>query len=337
MSLAYTRNTLPDATKEILANAEVFLSSGLDATEDKIAEILGADTPFVGEVLRYAAGGRGKRFRPRLTLLSAATAGAGFEEVADLAACVECIHLATLMHDDVLDEAATRRGKPSAARRFGNRLSILGGDYIITRVFKHLCEKVRNWDIMAVYIKAVNRMVAGEFVQMWRQSRLELSEEEYYRIIELKSANFLSASCRVGGLAAGWDGDELRALETYGGNAGMSFQITDDWLDFASQSRTTGKESFSDVKSGKLTLPVIYGLRHSRGREVAATVEAIWEGAEEVEKLSGLLHESGALAQTLATAGVFAQKSKDALLALPACAAREMLAAMADWTWQRSY
>jgi len=118
---------LAEDVRRVMSDSDLFLADGLAATEEKIAELLGADLPFVTEVLRYAAGSGGKRLRPRLTLLSAATAGMDQRSVAGLAACMECVHLATLLHDDVIDEAPTRRGRPATHRRFGNHLSILGG------------------------------------------------------------------------------------------------------------------------------------------------------------------------------------------------------------------
>jgi octaprenyl-diphosphate synthase len=170
---------LEETLRRVIGESEHYLADGLAATEEMIAELLGADLPFISEVLGYAAGSRGKRFRPRLTLLSAATAGLDQTRVAGLAACMECIHLATLLHDDVIDEAPTRRGRPTTRRRFGNNLSILGGDYILTRVFQYIATEVKDWEILDVVVATTNRMVAGEFLEMWRQGRLDFAEEDY--------------------------------------------------------------------------------------------------------------------------------------------------------------
>ncbi len=323
--------------KRLLGEADRFLAPALAATEEKIANLLGGDTPFIAELLRYAAGTGGKRFRPRLTLLSAATVGAACEGVADVAACIECVHLATLIHDDVVDEATNRRGRPTAARRFGNRLSILAGDYIITRVFQHLAQEVKDWNIQNAFVTATNKMVAGEFLQMWRQGRLDVAEDEYFRIIGLKSAELMSASCRVGVIAGDCNGGVLKALGEYGTNAGMSFQITDDWLDYSADAAALGKEEYADVRSGKITLPLIYGLNLGRAADVAATVEAIWEGEPVEESLNRLLVECGAMEKTRDVARTYAERGKDALASVPPGDARDMLAAMADWTWQRRY
>jgi octaprenyl-diphosphate synthase len=320
-----------------LAASDPYLAEGLAATEEKIAYLLGADVPFVAEVLHYAAGSGGKRFRPRLTLLSAATAGMRQAAVADLAACVECVHLATLLHDDVIDEAPTRRGRPTTRRHFGNNLSILGGDYILTRVFQYIANEIENRDILPIFCTTTNRMVAGEFLAMWRQARLDIAEEEYLKIITLKSAHLIEASCRVGALAAGCDGPELQALTDYGLNTGISFQITDDCLDFSAEAGAWGKEEFVDVRSGKITLPIIMSLKSPRGRAVAAAVEAIWEGQPAEDELVGMLDEVDAFGQARERARRYAETGKEALAAVPAGTARDLLADIADWTWQRSF
>lgn len=328
---------IAEAVRRAMGESEFFLADGLAATEKKIAELLGADLPFITEVLRYAAGSGGKRFRPRLTLLAAATAGLEQTRVAGLAACMECIHLATLLHDDVIDEATTRRGRPTTHRRFGNNLSILGGDYILTRVFQYLVKEVKNWEILDVAVATTNRMVAGEFFEMWRQGRLDFAEEDYVKMITLKSAKLLEASCQVGALAAGYDGCEYDAFTDYGLNTGISFQITDDCLDLAGEGDSLGKEGFADVRSGKITLPVIYGLASARGRDVTNAVEAIWEGESAEDELVRALREGGAFERSRASARAYAEKGKGALANVPAGEARDFLTAIADWTWCRQY
>lgn len=324
--------------QRVLAASDRMLGPDLDLTEKKIAELLGGDAPFITELLDYAGSGGGKRIRPRLTILASRV----FEEqaafVLDIAATVELLHLATLLHDDVIDEAPLRRGKPAVQRRFGNRLSILGGDYLLTRVFHHLAHRVRNWDVYDAVLAAANRMVAGEFFEIWWENRLDLREEDYLHLITLKSAKLLDASCRVGGMAGGGDGAVLGALGTYGLNAGISFQITDDWLDFSAAAAELGKESYADVREGKVTLPLIYALKSPRGDAVAAAVESIWDGAAPAETaLAGLLLETGALEQARLAARGYAEAGKQALAAVPAGEARDMLAELADWTWQRPY
>lgn len=321
----------------VIGDSDRFLGEGLAATEEKIAYLLGADLPFVAEVLHYAAGSGGKRFRPRLTLLSAATAGVDQESVADLAACMECIHLATLLHDDVIDEASTRRGRPTTRRQFGNNLSILGGDYILTRVFQYMASEIENRDILRIALSTANRMVAGEFLEIWRQGRLDMAEDEYIKMITLKSANLIEASCQVGAIAAGYDGSEVRALADYGLNTGVSFQITDDCLDFAAEAAVLGKEEYADVRSGKITLPIIFGLKSQKARAVAAAVETIWDGGAAEDDLIGLLNEVDAFDQARGKAQRYAQTGKAALAAVPSGDARDILADIADWTWRRSF
>ena len=331
------RGNSKDKVPRLMSDSDRFLEEGLVATEEKIAFLLGADVPFVAEVLQYAAGSGGKRFRPRLTLLSAATAGVEQTSVADLAACVECIHLATLLHDDVIDEASTRRGRPTTRRKFGNNLSILGGDYILTRVFQYIANEIEDRKILRIVLATANRMVAGEFLEMWRQARLDMGEDEYIKMITLKSANLIEASCQLGGIAAGYDGSELEALAGYGLNTGISFQITDDCLDFSAEAGLVGKEEYGDVRSGKITLPIIFGLKSRKARAVAAAVEAIWDGESAEDDLIDLLNDADAFGQARGRARRYAQMGKDALTAVPAGKARDILADIADWTWRRSF
>lgn len=331
------RGTRGEKVAGVIGDSDMFLKEGLAATEEKIAFLLGADVPFVAEVLHYAAGSGGKRFRPRLTLLSAATAGGDQKSVADLAACVECIHLATLLHDDVIDEAPTRRGRPTTRRKFGNNLSILGGDYILTRVFQYIASEIESKDILRIVLGTANRMVAGEFLEMWRQGRLDMAEDEYIKMITLKSANLIEASCQIGAIAAGYDGSEVEALGDYGLNTGVSFQITDDCLDFSAEAAVLGKEEYADVRSGKITLPIIFGLKSTNARAVAAAVEAIWDGEAAEDDLIGLLNDADAFEQARGKARRYAQTGKGALTAVPAGEARDILADIADWTWRRLF
>jgi len=331
------RGSPEERVSRVIDHSDGFLAEGLAATEEKIAFLLGADVPFVAEVLNYAAGSGGKRFRPRLTLLSAATAGVDQKSVADLAACVECIHLATLLHDDVIDEAATRRGRPTTRRTFGNNLSILGGDYILTRVFQYVAGEIENRDILRIVLATANRMVAGEFLEMWREGRLDIAEDEYIKMITLKSADLIEASCRIGALAAGYDGSEVGALADYGLNTGVSFQITDDCLDFSAEAGALGKDEYADVRSGKITLPIIYALKSQKARAVAAAIEAIWDGESAEADLINLLKDADAFEQARGTARHYAQTGKDALAGVPAGEARDILADIAEWTWRRPF
>jgi octaprenyl-diphosphate synthase len=328
---------LTEYVRTAMAESDLFLADGLSATEEKIAELLGADLPFITEVLRYAAGSGGKRFRPRLTLLSAATAGADPKQVAGLAACMECVHLATLLHDDVIDESPFRRGRPTTHQRFSNRLSILGGDYILTRVFQYLIHDLKNWEILDAVVATTNRLVAGEFLETWRQGRLDIAEEDYVNVITLKSAKLLETSCQVGAIAAGCGGGERGAFMSYGLNTGISFQIADDCLDLDGEGELMGKEGFADIRSGKVTLPIIYGLKSSKSREVRAAVQAVWDGVPEEKELLRFLTEGGALEKSRAMARTYAEKGKNALASVQPGEAADYLAALADWTWCRRY
>jgi len=333
---ADTDNTAAESAT-LFGAADAYLKNYLPELGTKIAALLGGDGPFISELLRYAAGSGGKRVRPRFTMLAAATARGIDEKVIDVAACVECIHLATLMHDDVIDESPFRRGRPSVHRRFGNKLSILGGDYILTRVFQYLMRVINKSEVLEVLVATTNRMVVGEFLQLWRQGRLDVTEDEYLNVITLKSAKFMAASCELGAIVGGHGDEQRRALAEFGRHAGLSFQITDDYLDFAAGIATLGKEGYADIRAGKITLPVIHGLKSPSGAAVGTAIEAIWEGEAAEGELGRLLEEAGALEKTRAAARKAAALAKEALAAVPAGEPRELLAYLADWTWQRPF
>jgi len=196
---------------------------------------------------------------------------------------------------------------------------------------------VRDWRIMEVFLSTTDKMVAGEFFEIWRQGRLDLTEEEYVHIITLKSAKLLEAACEVGGVASGREERHISALRDFGLNLGISFQIADDCLDYSQDVSVLGKENYGDLHEGKVTLPLIYGLRSPAGPAVKKLVQAIWEGDDREEELLGLLEECQAIDSSLKTARWFAEKGKAALSALPSGPSFELLCASADWAWQRLY
>jgi octaprenyl-diphosphate synthase len=337
----------------VLSLTDGYLKDELAAVRERILATIQADLPIADDVLVYAFGRGGKWVRPRLVMLAHRAVGGADRRAVVIAAAIEMVHLATLLHDDVIDESDERRGRASANMRYGNRTAVLGGDYLYTKVFLDLLTEIDQREIINLVAGVTNEMSVGEFFQMWWQGKLGLSEEDYFDIIEKKSASLMRTAARCGALAAGGNGrvargngeavlsngKAVRALTAYGLNFGLAFQITDDCMDFTSPSEVMGKDELNDVREGKVTLPLIYGLRTGARKKLAGLVESFWNGdggSECASEILTLLEDSGALGEAETTARRYGEMAKDRLADLAPGDARDYLARLADWSWQRS-
>jgi octaprenyl-diphosphate synthase len=365
----------------VLSLTDGYLKDELAAVRERILGTIQADLPIADDVLVYAFGRGGKWIRPRLVMLAHRAVGGADRRAVVIAAAIEMVHLATLLHDDVIDESGERRGRASANMRYGNRTAVLGGDYLYTKVFLDLLTEIDQPEIINLVAGVTNEMSVGEFFQMWWQGKLNLSEEDYFNIIEKKSASLMRTAARCGALAAGGNGgavlsdgrvargngeavlsdgeavlsdgeavlsngeavlsngEAVRALTAYGLNFGLAFQITDDCMDFTSPSDVMGKDELNDVREGKVTLPLIYGLRTGARKRLAGLVESFWNGdggSECASEILTLLEDSGALGEAETTARRYGEMAKDRLAELAPGDARDYLARLADWSWQRS-
>lgn len=218
----------------------------------------------------------GKRLRPILLLLSSRLVKHSAETCDDaiqLAAVVELIHTSTLVHDDVIDEAKTRRGAPSANALWGNQMSVLAGDWLYMQAFQ-LAMRQRNFAILDILIGLTQLMVEGEFLQMDRLGRIDISETDYMELVDRKTASLFSSCCRLGAMAGGADEAECARLGDFAWNLGMAFQMVDDVLDFTSKEKILGKPVGNDLAEGKVTLPLLYALKEAT-REETRLIETI--------------------------------------------------------------
>ena len=218
----------------------------------------------------------GKRLRPILLLLSSRLVKDSVEtcdEAIQLAAVVELIHTSTLVHDDVIDEAKTRRGAPSANALWGNQMSVLAGDWLYMQAFQ-LAMRQRNFAILDILIGLTQLMVEGEFLQMDRLGRIDISETDYMELVDRKTASLFSSCCRLGAMAGGADEAESARLGDFAWNLGMAFQMVDDILDFTSKETILGKPVGNDLAEGKVTLPLLYALTETT-REETRMIEMI--------------------------------------------------------------
>ena len=271
--------------------------------------------PAVSEIAAYLLGGGGKRLRPALLLLSANYAGRKDRSAIRLAAVVELLHSATLIHDDVIDSAGTRRGRPSANARWGNHRSVLTGDWLYMQSFQMALEE-RNFRILDILIDLTQKMVEGELIQLEKIGRIDVTEEDALRLATYKTACLFSGCTRLGAVLGRLEEEEQEALAEYGRNAGLAFQLVDDLLDFTASAQQLGKPVLSDLKEGKVTLPLIYAMEngHHEGRELVARVLAEKEfHSVRPETIVALVQDSGALRRVRSLAQDYARRAKSCL------------------------
>ena len=313
------------------------LSTEMDAVNALIRERMASKhAPRIPEVTAHLIEAGGKRLRPMLTLAAARLCGYDGPYHVHLAATVEFIHTATLLHDDVVDESGQRRGRPTANLLWDNKSSVLVGDYLFSRSFQLMVEtgSLRVLDILA---NASATIAEGEVLQLTAAQDLRTDESIYLQVVRGKTAALFSAATEVGGVIAGADDTAIQALFTYGDALGISFQIVDDLLDYWG-SDATGKNVGDDFRERKLTLPVIKAVAKADDQERAFWTRTIEKGDQrdgDLEHALELLNTHNALEDTRAEALKWAQMAKDAILTLPADPIRDMLHDIADYVVAR--
>jgi octaprenyl-diphosphate synthase len=305
--------------------------------EQEIAAQSGQAIAPVAEISSYLLNGGGKRLRPALLLMSAGMCGYRGDSAIRLGAVVELIHTATLVHDDVIDEADTRRGRPSANSRWGNHRSVLAGDWLYMQSFQ-MALRERNFRILDILIELTQNMVEGELLQLDMLGRIDLSEREALELAYRKTACLFSGCTHLGAVLGKCEATTEQALSEYGRYAGLAFQLVDDVLDFTASPSQLGKPVLNDLKEGKVTLPLIYALdfRDGDARKMVGTVLAE-QGFHSVrpEQIAALVHGSGALERTRRRAHDYAAKAKALVSDLADSDFRRALLAVPDFVLDR--
>ncbi len=328
---------LSDARRGVLARVEALVGDALEDVEAIFHEELRNPQKSVADVLAHVSRYRGKRLRPILVLLSAQAAGGIRHDHKVLAAVVEMIHMATLVHDDVLDDADTRRHVATVNARWNNETSVLFGDYLFTHAF-HLASSLETTLACRTIGRATNIVCEGELSQIHERGNLDLTEDAYLRIISAKTAELCAVSCFLGARYAGAEDDAVRALERYGRSLGIAFQISDDLLDLLGTERETGKTLGSDIEKQKLTLPLIRLLDQASPAEAADVREILSQpGPDTRRRLQPHLERSDALEHSARRAESFVEDARRALQALPPSPARALLEEMAEFSVQRAF
>jgi octaprenyl-diphosphate synthase len=322
--------TLQDVLKEY--------KSDMERMERRIHESLGTDVPLIQQVSKYILGAGGKRFRPLLLLLSSRLCGYR-EHNAEyvLGSVVEYIHTASLLHDDVVDEAKIRRGRSSANSLWGNQASILVGDYLYSKALYHAV-RLQNQRVMDVLSETTTTMSEGEVLQLMQIQNADIIEAEYFRLVECKTGVLISASCRLGAIISKAPLSQEDALTAYGKKLGLAFQITDDTLDYAADQKQLGKVLGKDLDEGKVTLPLIYVIRKA-GKEERGNIRTILEADSVSDRdltyTLKLMEKYGAVDEALNVAQALSNEAKAVLAVFPDTATRQALIALADYVVQR--
>ncbi|MEM1412313.1 MAG: polyprenyl synthetase family protein [Pseudomonadota bacterium] len=301
-----------------------------------IRAALTSEVVLVNQVAEYIVGSGGKRLRPLLLCLAARACGHEGEETPVLAAIIEFIHTATLLHDDVVDESDTRRGRRSAHAVWGNSAAVLVGDFLYSRSFQ-LMVTLNEMRIMEILADTTNTIAEGEVLQLLNLGDPEVSEMAYYRVIDNKTAKLFEAAGRLAAVVAGQGRDMEEALAGYGARLGRAFQIADDLLDYAGDADALGKNVGDDLAEGKPTLPLIFARERATTAERALIDEALAaDGADLLDQVLDIIRRTGALASTAEAARNEAQGALELLDCLPASAYRDALAALARYSHERT-
>lgn len=282
-----------------------------------ISRRLSTGVPLVAEVAKYIISAGGKRLRPALLLLVCGALGFRGDARLSLAAVVEFIHTATLLHDDVVDDSTMRRGRATANQVFGNPASVLVGDFLYSRAFQMMVE-VGDPKVMAVLAETTNVIAEGEVLQLMNVRDAGISEEDYLLVIRSKTAKLFEASARLAPILAGADSDLEARCATYGQALGTAFQVIDDVLDYDGASEAMGKNLGDDLREGKLTLPLIFAMRRGTPGQRGLISESIESGAaERLTDIIEIVRSTGALQQTRLAAQSEALRAADAARSLP--------------------
>lgn len=321
--------------KEILQLVE----EDLGAVEREINLESMASVNAVSAIGRYLNGNAGKRLRPILLLLSSKLLGNTNGSAVHLGAVVEMIHTATLVHDDIIDLAETRRGRPSTNILFGNHTSVLAGDWLYMQAFQ-VALRERNFHVLDILIALTQTMVEGELLQLERIGRVDVSEADYMELVDRKTAGLFSACARLGAVTANASETDETKLGEYAWNLGMAFQLVDDVLDFTADENTLGKPVGGDLREGKVTLPVIYALQSCSTKErslIETVVKDRSYGEVPFSSILQVVREYGGIDSTRRRAHDFAAKARTLIGTFVESPYQRALYAVADLVTDREY
>ena len=302
-----------------------------------ITDNLASEVVLINQLSHHIILSGGKRLRPMLVILSARACNYSGEKDALLAAVVEFIHTATLLHDDVVDDSQMRRGQQTASHIWGNEAAVLVGDYLYSRAFQMMV-KAQSMPIMDLLANATNTIAQGEVLQLLNIKDANTSEAQYHEVIYGKTACLFEAAAKIGALISNSSDETKQSLQDYGKHLGIAFQLIDDALDYSAQSEVIGKNVGDDLAEGKPTLPLIYAMKNGNAEQKSLIRQAIEQGAiDKFDQISEAIRETGALEYTLAQARSAATQAKQHIQNLEESEYKQALMFLADYAVERQY
>lgn len=300
------------------------IAADMQAVDAVIRERLSSDVALINSVAEYIIGAGGKRLRPAVLLLVARAVGYRGTAHVLLAAVVEFIHTATLLHDDVVDESDLRRGRATANARFGNAASVLVGDFLYSRSFQMMVD-AGSMRVMRILADATNRIAEGEVLQLLNVHDPSVNEERYFSVVERKTATLFEAGARIAAVLGGADAATEEQCAHYGASLGRAFQIVDDMLDYSGHTEDIGKRLGDDLREGKVTLPLIHALRSASADQRELVIRAVREGHGDFDAIARIVTDNGSIAYSGNLAAREVQAAQRALHTLPETLYRESL------------
>ncbi|MGE3623812.1 MAG: polyprenyl synthetase family protein [Bdellovibrionales bacterium] len=334
--LDVTRRKPVDAALDTLA---ALVASDMLAVNQHILQRMESHVPLIPQLAGHLIAAGGKRLRPILTLASAKLCGYEGQRQHKLAACVEFIHTATLLHDDVVDASDLRRGEPSANALFGNEASVLVGDFLFSRAFQLMVED-GSIDVLRILSNASAIIAEGEVLQLTTTSDSTTSEQAYLEVVRAKTAELFAAACRLGAVVSGRPASEEEALRTFGLNLGIAFQIADDVLDYAAESSRLGKTVGDDFREAKITLPVILAIHRGSEAERRFWHRTLDEGDQrdgDLAHAQDILRRHNALRDAIDRARHYGSIARDALGLFPDHPVKDALIDIVGFTVERGF
>lgn len=309
----------------------------LQATDRFIVSQLASNIPMIKEIIEYVLTCGGKRIRPLVLLLSARALAHHGQKHVDLAAVIELIHTATLLHDDVVDGSTLRRGQKTAHIIWGTDASVLVGDFLYSRAFQIVVD-LDHKPILDIFAKATHFIAEGEIMQLVNCKNPDTTEEFYFDIIHRKTAKLFEVAAQLGALLASPHDKDIIALRDYGLSLGIAYQLIDDALDYSRSADETGKNVGQDIAEGKTTLPLIHAMRKSKGADLELLRNAIKTGSSQhLDSILGIIESTDAIKYTADAAKQHAEKAKAALSHLAASPYRTALCSLSDFVVERTY
>lgn len=330
---------LSDAHPKAMNSVWARYASDLGKTEALLFKAAASEVPVINQITQYVLGSGGKRIRPLLLIISAQFAGHDQEDHVSLAAVVELIHSATLLHDDVIDQGDLRRGKKAVRAIWGNHASVLVGDYLYSQAMAQGLRLGRQ-AINDLLFDACCRMIEGEMIQHDNHGNLDLAEEAYLEIIKKKTASLISSTCELGAMIGSNSELVRRALREYGRYLGMAFQVADDTLDYVAEAGRLGKALGKDLQEGKITLPLLHAIRRGSDqerREIQQIVERGAPGENDLVKILALMDRHGSVQYAMGVAQGFVAEAKTWLAPFEDSPHKGALSVVADYVITRDH